>query len=79
LFINIELTNYQTYGDGLTDKVVELIDKFNLDDWVMFSSFHPSNILRVRKLSQAVAEAYFAQREKLGFPGCKVASQQEAA
>jgi glycyl-tRNA synthetase alpha chain len=26
-------------------------------------------ILRVRKLSQAVAEAYYAQREKLGFPG----------
>ncbi len=28
-------------------------------------------ILRVRKLAQAVAEAYFAQREKLGFPGLK--------
>ncbi|MET0232014.1 MAG: glycine--tRNA ligase subunit alpha, partial [Rhodanobacteraceae bacterium] len=28
-------------------------------------------ILRVRALSRAVAEAYFAQREKLGFPGLK--------
>jgi glycyl-tRNA synthetase alpha chain len=28
-------------------------------------------ILRVRKLSQAVAEAYFARREKLGFPGIR--------
>jgi glycyl-tRNA synthetase alpha chain len=28
-------------------------------------------ILRVRKLSQAVAEAYYNQREKLGFPGLK--------
>jgi glycyl-tRNA synthetase alpha chain len=28
-------------------------------------------ILRVRKLSQAVAESYHAQREKLGFPGLK--------
>ena len=28
-------------------------------------------ILRVRKLSQAVAESYYAQREKLGFPGLK--------
>ena len=37
-------------------------------------------ILRVRKLSQAVAEAYFAQREKLGFPGVKQgATTQEAA
>ena len=30
-------------------------------------------ILRVRKLSQAVAESYYAQREKLGFPGLKPA------
>jgi len=29
----------------------------------------------VRKLSQAVAEAYFAQREKLGFPGLKKHAQ----
>src|SRR5690606_8196925 len=28
-------------------------------------------ILRVRRLAQAVAEAYHAQREKLGFPGLK--------
>jgi glycyl-tRNA synthetase alpha chain len=28
-------------------------------------------ILRVRKLAQAVAESYCAQREKLGFPGVK--------
>ena len=30
-------------------------------------------ILRVRKLAQAVAEAYLAQREKLGFPGVRKA------
>jgi glycyl-tRNA synthetase alpha chain len=36
-------------------------------------------ILRVRKLAQAVAEAYFAQREKLGFPGLKKARQAAAA
>ena len=28
-------------------------------------------ILRVRTIAKAVAEAYFAQREKLGFPGLK--------
>ena len=31
-------------------------------------------ILRVRRLAQAVAQAYHAQREKLGFPGLKQAS-----
>ena len=34
-------------------------------------------ILRVRTLARAVAEAYFAQREKLGFPGVK--AKKEAA
>jgi glycyl-tRNA synthetase alpha chain len=34
-------------------------------------------ILRVRTLSRAVAEAYYAQREKLGFPGLK--NKKEAA
>ena len=37
-------------------------------------------ILRVRNLSRAVAESYYAQREKLGFPGLKNASlKQETA
>lgn len=31
-------------------------------------------ILRVRTLAKAVAEAYYAQREKLGFPGCRKAA-----
>lgn len=34
-------------------------------------------ILRVRTLSRSVAEAYYAQREKLGFPGLK--NKKEAA
>ena len=34
-------------------------------------------ILRVRTLSRAVAEAYAAQREKLGFPGLR--TRKEAA
>ena len=35
-------------------------------------------ILRVRNLSRAVAESYFAQREKLGFPGVKDAGTRKA-
>jgi len=34
-------------------------------------------ILRVRTLARAVAEAYYAQRERLGFPGLK--NRQEKA
>src|SRR3970282_2718213 len=36
-------------------------------------------ILRVRRISQGVAEAYFAQREKLGVPGLKPPAGPEAA
>ena len=36
-------------------------------------------ILRVRNLARSVAEAYYAQREKLGFPGLKAAAKSEAA
>jgi glycyl-tRNA synthetase alpha chain len=35
-------------------------------------------ILRVRKLSQAVAESYHAQRAKLGFPGVKDPARRKA-
>ena len=35
-------------------------------------------ILRVRRLAQGVAQAYFAQREKLGFPGLKQAVREAA-
>jgi glycyl-tRNA synthetase alpha chain len=36
-------------------------------------------ILRVRTLSRAVAEAYVAQREKLGFPGLRHQKKEQAA
>jgi glycyl-tRNA synthetase alpha chain len=36
-------------------------------------------ILRVRALSRSVAETYVAQREKLGFPGLKKVSREQAA
>ena len=36
-------------------------------------------ILRVRTLSRAVAQAYYAQREQLGFPGLRQATEQAAA
>jgi glycyl-tRNA synthetase alpha chain len=36
-------------------------------------------ILRVRTLSRAVAQAYYAQREKLGFPGLRNARDAASA
>jgi glycerophosphoryl diester phosphodiesterase len=48
--INVELTNYKTPRDGLADKVCELVQRFGLQDSVLFSSFLPSNLKRTRSL-----------------------------
>jgi glycerophosphoryl diester phosphodiesterase len=42
--INIELTNYSTPKDGLTQKVCELIKKHNNSNQIIFSSFFASNL-----------------------------------
>jgi glycerophosphoryl diester phosphodiesterase len=42
--INIELTNYSTPKDGLTQKVCELIKKHNNQAQIIFSSFFASNL-----------------------------------
>lgn len=55
------------------DQVTKASHSFNLLDARRAISVTERQryILRVRKLAQAVAQAYFAQREKLGFPGLK--------
>ena len=55
------------------DQVTKASHSFNLLDARRAISVTERQryILRVRKLAQAVAEAYYAQREKLGFPGLK--------
>ena len=44
LFINVELTNYNTPRDHLVESVCMLVKKFNLQKHVMFSSFFASNL-----------------------------------
>jgi glycerophosphoryl diester phosphodiesterase len=49
LLINIELTNYTTPGDALTDRVADLVIKHGMEARVMFSSFNPGNLKRIRR------------------------------
>lgn len=44
LFINVELTNYNSPRDHLVETVCMLVKKFNLQKHVMFSSFFASNL-----------------------------------
>jgi glycerophosphoryl diester phosphodiesterase len=47
--INVELKNYETPTDALPDKVVDLVIRHGLQDRIIFSSFHPFNLIRVRR------------------------------
>ncbi len=54
LFMNIELTNYASPFDGLVEEVVKLVRKHRLEEWVLFSSFFPTNLARARQLLPSV-------------------------
>ncbi len=54
LWINVELTNYTTRGDGLEAAVVALIHKVNLQRRVILSSFDPFAIRNVRRLDPSL-------------------------
>jgi glycerophosphoryl diester phosphodiesterase len=50
LFINVELTNYNTRKDNLVEKVVEVVKKYKLEENILFSSFLPKNLARAAQL-----------------------------
>jgi glycerophosphoryl diester phosphodiesterase len=49
-YINVELTNYASPNDPLPAKVAELVRQFKLTHRVIFSSFNPIALLRIRRL-----------------------------
>jgi len=50
IFINVELTNYGSSGDQLVPLVAELVKKHDLQDYVLFSSFDPANLVAMQEL-----------------------------
>jgi len=64
-FINVELTNYKTVSDQLPEKVAELVQRHNLSQRVLFSSFHPVTLRRIHKLLPDVPTGF------LTLPGFK--------
>jgi len=64
-YINIELTNYASPFDSLAEKVAELVRHFKLSHRVIFSSFSPIALQRIRRL---IPEAPIGL---LAFPGIK--------
>jgi glycerophosphoryl diester phosphodiesterase len=50
IFINIEIKNYASPLDSLPSRIATLVQKFNLAEYVLFSSFNPLALLKIRRL-----------------------------
>ena len=66
LFINVELTNYETPGDHLVESACMLIKKFGLQNQILFSSFFASNLSKARGLLPEVPRGLLALDGLLG-------------
>jgi glycerophosphoryl diester phosphodiesterase len=60
LLINVELTNYAAPNDDLVQQVINLVRKYHLEESVIFSSFHPINLLKAKRLLPEVPVAILA-------------------
>lgn len=50
LYINIELKNYSSPLDRISEKVGEIVKEYSLQDRVLISSFNPINLLKIRRI-----------------------------
>ena len=66
IFINVELTNYNTPRDHLVETVCMLVKRFGLQKSVMFSSFFASNLSKARAYLPDVPRGLLAFRGFLG-------------
>lgn len=66
MYINVELTNYNTPRDHLVESVCMLVKKFGLQKRILFSSFYASNLSAARSLLPEVPRGLLALN---GLPG----------
>jgi glycerophosphoryl diester phosphodiesterase len=58
LTINIELKNDKLPYEGMEEKVLELIERYNLEDRIIISSFNPESLKKVRSLNKTIDIGY---------------------
>ncbi|MGQ9903118.1 MAG: glycerophosphodiester phosphodiesterase [Anaerolineae bacterium] len=54
---NVEVTNYQTRGDGLEAAVIEVVRRHNIASRVLFSSFNPLSVHLLSRLAPEIPRA----------------------
>lgn len=60
LRLNIELKNSEIRYEGMEQKVIDMVSEFNLEDYVVYSSFNHDSIGHVRQLKCDADVAYLA-------------------
>jgi glycerophosphoryl diester phosphodiesterase len=54
-FVNVELTNYSSPMDDLPEKVANLVNKFQLEERILISSFNMIALIKARKVLPRIA------------------------
>lgn len=65
--INVELKNYHDLSDALPEKVAEIVNRIDVLDQLLFSSFYPSNLKRIKRLIPGVPVALLCSRGVKGY------------
>lgn len=65
-YINVELTNYASVWDRLPWKVAELVRQYKLGHRVLFSSFNPIALVRIRRLIPEAPIGLLADAQEKG-------------
>lgn len=68
MWVNIELTNYTSPTDALVERVARVVTRHAMLNRVIFSSFLPGNLQRIRRLLPAALTAILAWKGWVGFP-----------
>ena len=72
---NIEVTNYQTQGDGLEAAVVGVIRRHKVESQVMFSSFSPATLALLLNLAPELPRGFlYHEKFHAGFHDLDVSS-----
>jgi glycerophosphoryl diester phosphodiesterase len=66
LYINIELKNYSSPLDRISEKVGDIIKEYAFQDRVLISSFNPLNLLKIKRILPTVPVALITMPGLLG-------------
>jgi glycerophosphoryl diester phosphodiesterase len=62
----VELKNYHNLSDALPEKVAEIANRIDVIEQLLFSSFFPSNLKRIKRLIPGVPIALLCSRGVIG-------------